>query len=148
MGIERVTGSPILSRREGLTALGRQFVVYVAVSLVALAVHYGLLVLLVEALAVDPVPSAMTGYVAGGVASYGLNRRLTYASERPHAEAGWRFAVVATVGLGLTWGVMRGLTRGAGLAYLPAQLLTTGLVLFWNFAGHRLWTFAQPRPVP
>jgi putative flippase GtrA len=29
-----------------------------------------------------------------------------------------------------------------GLPYLPAQLVTTGLVMGWSFLAHKLWTFA------
>jgi putative flippase GtrA len=29
-----------------------------------------------------------------------------------------------------------------GAPYLPAQLLTTGIVLFWSFLGNKLWTFS------
>lgn len=132
---------------EALAALARQFLSYVGVSLAALAVHYALLAALVEIGRADPVRAALAGYLAGAVVSYGLNRRLTYASARPHAEATWRFGVVAAIGFGLTWLIMAGLTRGFGLPYLPAQLLATGVVVFWNFLGHRLWTFAA-RPVP
>ncbi|AWB25062.1 GtrA family protein [Methylobacterium currus] len=132
---------------DALAALARQFLSYVGVSLAALAVHYALLAALVETGRADPVPAALAGYLAGAVVSYGLNRRLTYASARPHAEATWRFGVVAAIGFGLTWLIMAGLTRGFGLPYLPAQLLATGVVVFWNFLGHRLWTFAG-RPVP
>ena len=32
-----------------------------------------------------------------------------------------------------------------GLHYLLAQLVTTGLVLVWTFAGNRFWTFADRR---
>nr|WP_128563474.1 GtrA family protein [Methylobacterium crusticola] len=123
--------------------MARQFAAYVGVGLAALAVHYGLLVGLVEAARLDPVRAALAGYVAGGVVSYTLNRRLTYASDRPHAEATWRFAIVALVGLSLTWLAMAALTRGLGLPYLPAQVVTTGTVVFWNFSGNRLWTFAR-----
>ena len=28
--------------------------------------------------------------------------------------------------------------------YLLAQMLTTGLVLFWHFAGNALWSFTHP----
>ena len=28
-----------------------------------------------------------------------------------------------------------------GLPYLPAQVLTTGVVLVWSFVAHKLWTF-------
>ena len=94
-----------------------------------------------------PVPATLAGYVAGGVVSYGLNRRHTYESRRPHGEATWRFALVALVGFGLTWLVMGALTGRLGLPYLPAQVLTTGLVLVWSFLAHKVWTFRDAPPV-
>ncbi|SFF68248.1 GtrA-like protein [Methylobacterium sp. yr596] len=50
---------------------------------------------------------------------------------------------MAAVGFGLTWLIMAGLARGLGLPYLAAQVVATGVVVFWNFLGHRLWTFAD-----
>ena len=128
-------------RGEALRPHARQFASFVAVGLLAACVHYSLLVSLVEAYRLDPVRSALAGYVAGGVVSYLLNRRHTYTSERPHGEAVWRFAAVAAIGFGLTWCAMALLVRGFGFPYLPAQVATTGLVLFWSFAAHKLWTF-------
>ena len=87
------------------------------------------------------MPATLVGYVAGGDRLLRLNRRLTYASDRPHAEATWRFAVVALVGFGLTGLLMQALTGWLGAPYLPAQLVTTGIVLFWSFLAHRVWTF-------
>ena len=46
----------------------------------------------------QPVPATLCGYLVGGVIGYLLNRRHTFASDRPHAEAGWRFALVTFVG--------------------------------------------------
>lgn len=122
--------------------LGRQFAAFIAVGGAAFVAHYGVLIGLVEGFSVDPVRATLFGYAAGGIVSYVLNRRHTYASDRPHGEAGWRFALVALVGFGLTWLMMAGLTRRLGLPYLPAQLLTTGIVLFWSFLAHRAWTFS------
>ena len=119
----------------------RQFTAFFGVGVLAAVVHYGVLIGLVEGAAVEPVPATLTGYVAGGLLSYVLNRRLTYASDRPHGEAGWRFAAVAAVGFVLTWAFMHAFTRWFGVPYLPAQLLTTGIVLFWSFVAHKLWTF-------
>lgn len=123
--------------------LGRQFASFVLVGAVAFAVHYGVLIALVEGLSVGAVPATLVGFVAGGWVSYGLNRRHTYASARPHGEASPRFGIVALVGFGLTWLMMSVLTGRFGLPYLPAQLLTTGVVLFWSFSAHRLWTFGE-----
>ena len=130
-----------------LRALLRQAIAFVGVGLVAFALHYGLLIALVEAFGVAPVTGALAGYAAGGLVSYALNRNCTFASDRPHVEAGWRFAAVAVVGLGLTFAVMTALTRRLGVPYLPAQVATTGLVMIWSFWANRLWTFAD-RPMP
>ena len=131
-------------------ALIRQFRTFFGVGLTAAFVHYGTLFALVEGYRLDPIPSTLTGYVAGGFVSYLLNRRLTYRSDRPHGEATWRFALVSAVGFGLTWLSVGFMVRGLGLPYLPAQLVTTGIVLFWNFSAHKLWTFRTPviPPIP
>ncbi len=121
--------------------LARQASAFAGVGVLAAVVHYGLLVALVESGAAGPVPATLAGYVGGGLLSYALNRRHTYRSARPHREAGWRFALVAAVGFCLTGLAMHALTRRLGLPYLPAQLLTTGLVLVWSFAAHKWWTF-------
>ena len=127
-------------------ALVRQFATFFGVGAVAAIAHYGLLISLVEGYRLDPVPAALAGYVAGGVVSYLLNRRHTYASARPHRQATWRFGVVAAIGFGLTWIGMVLFVRGLAMPYLVGQLITTGIVLFWSFIAHKLWTFREPNP--
>lgn len=122
--------------------ISRQVSAFVGVGVVAAVVHYGTLIGLVELAAVPPVPATLAGYVVGGVVSYALNRRHTWASDRPHAEAAWRFAVVAGLGFLMTWALMHGFVDRLGLPYLPAQVATTGLVMGWSFLAHKLWTFA------
>lgn len=122
----------------------RQFGTFFGVGLAAAVVHYGCLVALVETGSAGPVPATLAGYLAGGVVSYMLNRRLTYRSRRPHGEAGWRFALVALAGFLLTWAFMHLFVERLGAPYLPAQVATTGIVLVWSFVAHRLWTFAPP----
>lgn len=128
-----------------MIALLRQFPAFFGVGLIAAIVHYGTLVAGVEGLGLDPVPATLAGYVLGGIVSYLLNRRHTYASDRPHAEAGWRFAVVAAVGFVLTFGFMHLFVTRWGLPYLPMQVVTTGIVLVWSFLAHRFWTFGTGR---
>ena len=124
-------------------ALARQFSAFFGVGLVAAIVHYGTLIGLVEGVGARPVPATLAGYVLGGVVSYMLNRRHVFASARPHREATWRFAAVAAVGFGVTGLSMAWLTGTLGVPYLPAQVLTTGLVMLWSFAANRLWTFGR-----
>ena len=125
----------------------RQFTAFFGVGLVAAVAHFGTLVGLVERAHLAPVPATLWGYVFGGVTSYLLNRRHTYASDRPHREAGWRFGMVALVGFGVTYVLMSLFTGAFGWPYLPAQILTTGVVLGWSFFAHKVWTFGPPRPL-
>ena len=43
----------------------------------------------------------------------------------------------------LTGGFMQVFSGWWGLPYLPAQLVTTGIVLFWSFLANKAWTFAR-----
>jgi putative flippase GtrA len=139
---------PMLRRgRATLLHLTHQFVAFFGVGVVATMVHYGFLITLVEAVRWAPVPATLVGYVAGGLVSYPLNRRLTYVSNRPHRQATWRFAAVALVGFGLTGVLMQALTAWLGAPYLPAQVVTTGIVLFWSFLANRIWTFRDSSSV-
>ena len=131
-----------MSLSRSIALLARQFTAFFGVGLVAAVAHYGLLIALVEGGGLHPVPATLAGYVAGGLVSYALNRRHTYTSRRPHREATWRFALVAFVGFLLTWLFMHAFTIRLGAPYLPAQLVTTGIVMLWSFLAHRAWTFA------
>ncbi|HWG06120.1 MAG TPA: GtrA family protein [Beijerinckiaceae bacterium] len=123
----------------------RQFSSFFGVSLAAFVVDYGTLVLLRQAFGLDPVWGALAGYIAGGILSYALNRRHTFETDRSHAEAGWRFAVVMAVGFSLTGLFMYLFADRLGVPYIVARLLTTGLVFIWNFLAHRSWTFSASR---
>jgi putative flippase GtrA len=124
-------------------SLGRQITAFAGVGVIAAAVHYGLLVGLVEIGRWSAVPATLVGYVGGGVVSYRLNRRHTYRSNRPHEEAGWRFAVVAGVGFGITWLCMAVLHGRFGLQYILAQVATTLIVMAWSFVAHKYWSFGK-----
>jgi putative flippase GtrA len=125
-----------------LHRLSRQFAAFSGVGLAAAVAHYGLLIGLVEGNLASPVPATLAGYIAGGLVSYALNRTHTYQSSRPHREATWRFALVALVGFLLTWLFMHMFIVWLAAPYLPAQLVTTGIVMLWSFLAHKAWTFA------
>lgn len=119
----------------------RQLATYASVGVAATLVHYAILIALVEAAGWAPVPATLCGYVAGGVVAYLLNRRHTFASDRPHEEAGWRFGLVAFVGFCVTFALMSLFVDRWGAPYLPAQIVTTVLAMFVTFALNRRWTF-------
>lgn len=123
-------------------SISLQFARYAGVGAVATAIHYALLVGLVESGGAAPLPATLAGYVAGGLVSYALNRRLTFVGGRPHREAAWRFALVAAGGLAWTGLLMALLAGRLGVPYLPAQAAATLAVLAWGFLANRLWSFA------
>jgi putative flippase GtrA len=128
-----------------MPAMLRQFSAFFGVGIIAAIVHYSVLIGAVELAGLRAVPATLAGYVLGGIVSYWLNRRHTYQSDRPHEEAGWRFGVVAGVGFLLTYGLMSLFVDRWTLPYLPAQIVTTGIVLVWSFFAHKYWSFGERR---
>ena len=124
-----------------LQRIAREFVRYTGVGALATACHYLVLIGSVELGDASPVVAAMAGFLVGGLVSYTLNRRWTFASDRAHEAAVPRFALVAFVGFLLTGLFMSAFTEWLAFHYLPAQILTSGLVLLWTFTAHRYWTF-------
>jgi len=123
--------------------LFQQIIAFTGVGVVAAIVHYGLLLGLVELGGWHPVVATLVGYIGGGLVSYWLNRTHTYASDRPHSEAGWRFALVAGVGFLITFAVMSSLVVRLALPYFPSQIATTLVVLVWSFLAHKYWSFGR-----
>ena len=132
-----------MSSADFRSTLLRQTTSFVGVGLMSTSVHYLVLVTMVQLLGTAPVPSALLGFCCGGFVSYHLNRRHTFSSDRPHGEAVWRFAVVAGVGFVMTFLLMGLFVDRWSRPYLLAQVVTTGIVMFWTFAANRMWTFAE-----
>ena len=121
----------------------RQLLAYVFTGGLTAVAHYGVLVGLVELARVDPVPATLAGFVVGAVVSYALNRWMTFEATRSHAQASWRFGLIAVGGFGLTWMLMHLFVTRLSLPYLPMQFVTTGFVMVFSFLGHKFFSFAD-----
>lgn len=115
---------------------------FAGVGAIATAVQYALLVLGVEVIGVSAVLGSSAGFVIGAVLNYWLNYHFTFRSDRPHWAAAGRFAVTAAVGLGLNALLMALLVHRTAIPYVPCQVITTAVVLGWNFVVNSLWSFA------
>jgi 4-amino-4-deoxy-L-arabinose transferase-like glycosyltransferase len=115
------------------------FMAFALVGVIGTAAHYSLLYFLVEHYSFNPVWASGWGALLGLMVNYVLNYKLTFNSTQPHRQTFPKFASIALLGLGLNLGLMSVLT--AHLYYLIAQVITTGVVLIWNFFANRLWTF-------
>jgi len=116
-----------------------KFIIFASVGVIGTAMHYLILYQLVESYAVSPVTASGCGAFAGMCVNYLLNYILTFKSQQSHGRAFPKFALIAGIGFSLNQGLMALLT--VRLYYLYAQVLTTLLVLIWNFLGNHLWTF-------
>lgn len=119
----------------------RQFLRYAAAGAIGTAVQYVILVVLVEGLRVHPVAASTVGAIAGACVNYGLNHRITFASNASHARAFPRFAAMAAGGLALNAAVIAVLVSAAHANYVAAQVAATAAVLAVTFLGNRRWTF-------
>ena len=126
-------------------SLKRQISSFAGAGVFAALAHYGVLIGAVELLNADAVLASLAGFVMGGMVSYALNRRVTFATTRSHAQAGWRFGLVAFGGFLLTGALMGLFVKQLGLSYLLAQIITTLLVMVFTFSAHKHWSFGDMR---
>jgi putative flippase GtrA len=117
-----------------------RFVRFALVGGLATALQYAILIALVRGAGMAPTPASSIGFALSASVNYLLNYHFTFRSDRPHAPAALKFAVLAFAGLAINAAIMHVLT-GAGLAYLIAQACASGVVLLWNFLGNSAWTF-------
>ncbi len=97
---------------------------YLLVGLLATAVHYALLVALVEFAGAAAAPSAAFGAACGALAAYAGNRRFTFPGAPRHGQALPRFLAVAALGAATNGAIVWTGTAG------PRHALPGG-------AGHR-----------
>ena len=121
-----------------------QFFWYIVAGGIATAVHYAVLVALVELSGLGAAPSASIGALCGAAVAYFANRHMTFAeSHARHVQALPRFMLIALLGAVVNGAVVWLGVHQLGWHYLLAQVLATVLVLGLTFRLNRLWTFAQ-----
>lgn len=130
-----------LSGALDLAALSARFGRFLLAGAAGAVIQYIILVIMVEGFGWSAVLPSSLGYAVGALANYYLNYHLTFRSNKPHHQALAKFAIVVCTGLLLNSVAMAIGVDFLALPYLFAQVLTTGLVLIWNFTAHSLWSF-------
>ena len=113
---------------------------YAAVGAVATAVHYLLLVAAVRCLGWPAFVGSGLGAVVGAQVAFFGNRRYTFDHAGRWAKAWPRFQATALAGAAFGMAVVA-VGVAAGVDYLAAQVVATGLGLLLTFSINRLWTF-------
>ena len=122
--------------------MGNRFFKYAAVGAVATAVHYAILVGLVEAGTLAPQRAAALGAWVGAQVAFAGNAAFTF--RRAGASiGGWlRFQATAAIGAVLSFALVA-LGVRVGLHYLLAQIVATLVNLVVTFEINRRWSFAS-----
>jgi len=123
-----------------MTPTAHPFVRFLLVGGLVTALHYALLILLVQVGGLGATLASSLGFAGSAIVNYLLNRRFTFASDTPHIAALPRFATVALIGLTLNAAVMASLVQ-LHVVYLLAQAVATVATVLWNYVLNVRWTF-------
>lgn len=118
----------------------RQALRFAAAGAVATAVHFILLIALVELGGLGPVLASTLAYCVGVCVSFFLNRRFTFEAKGDLGMTFAKYAALYAVGIFLNGAIMAALIQ-LGLWYILAQLIAVALILVWNFFGARYVVF-------
>ena len=134
------------SQRSGLRSFVRDAFRDFGGSVVALAVDYGLLVLLHRAFDLHYLVAATISFMTGLAVAWSLSVVFVFGGRR-RLSPGREFAgFIATglAGLALTQGLLGALVGGVGLPPELAKIPVAGLVFTFNFLSRRLLFAASP----
>lgn len=121
----------------------KKFITFTGVGAIGTLAHYLTMIALVQFFSAQPVIGSSAGALVGAGINYILNYTFTFKSNSDHRATLWKFMLIAAVGFTLN-GIFMGIFTGMfKIYYLIAQLLTTGLVLIWNFLANHFWTFRE-----
>lgn len=131
--------TPADNRYKALYALFLNFTLHCVTGLLAVVAHYGLMYLALNLGAV-PVIATTFGFVGGATTRFLLAYYHVFTPSRPRGEAAVHFIAALGIQMVLNAALLAGLLA-VGAAVWPAQLITTVLLTFINYAMYRLWVF-------
>ncbi len=146
---------PVGSRRRKET---KRFLKFAIVGAFGAVTDYTILNLLIFSAGFPPLVASGFGFCAAVLQNFLLNRWWTYPESqiRNTRRQMAKFALVSVVGLGINlmvfdfvyellrpfWGDwLSSPELGFAISVNSAKLFSIGVVLFWNFAANRLWTY-------
>jgi putative flippase GtrA len=124
---------------------------FLAVGAVGTVLDFSLLTLLKLA-GMPTLPANSFSFTAGLLNNFTWNRLWTF---HDGAQTNWRkqftqFALISIVGLALNTLIVLSLESPLGnmlgqpeWGYLPAKVMATGIMVFWNYFANRMWTFRK-----
>ena len=103
--------------------------------------HYAVLLLLVEYFGCTALVGSIAGSICGAIVNFILNHHIVFQSKLRLTKTAPRFFSVVSVGILLNALLMYILVQRLLMPYFLAQLLTTAIVLLFNYFLNAVWTF-------
>ncbi|MBN9221603.1 MAG: GtrA family protein [Mesorhizobium sp.] len=117
-----------------------QIMRYGIVGLTAVAIHYAVLITLVELADMRKLVASIIGFCAAIPFNYYFQHRWVFRSRNDHSLALTRYMIVTTLGLAIN-SIVFHTGLAVGLPYLLAQAVAILLVTAFNFIANRFYTF-------
>ncbi len=131
-------------------ARAASFVRYCLVAILGLIIDIGLLALLVELSGINPETSPLLyvfvsiSFIAAVINNYFFNVRWVFnVPGGKHLARFSRFFFVSVIGLILSNIFMFLFVSLAGIWYLLAKVITTAIVILWNYSVNAMWVFKK-----
>lgn len=120
----------------------RQFFKYCLVGVSGTLIDLAALYALVEYAKFPVIPATVISFLLAVTNNFIWNKVWTFKSKSKNIRKLYiKFFIVSVFGLGLTVSSMYLLVNLAGIWYMFAKAITSGIVLIWNFLANKFWTF-------
>lgn len=128
--------------RESIAKTYATFFKYAIVGSFGTAIDLGSLYLFVDLLHIHLLVSTALSFLLAVINNFILNKFWTFQNKSSNVRKQFiKFLIVSIVGLFLTEICMAFFVYGLTIWYMAAKLITSGLVLVWNFLANKYWTF-------
>ncbi len=131
-----------LKRVQRMAAQYAVFLKYAFVGCLGTAIDLGSLYVFVDRLHIPMLVSAALSFLLAVINNFTLNKLWTFGNKSRNIRKQFiKFLIVSTIGLMLTEICMAFFVYALKIWYMASKLITSGLVLTWNFLANRYWTF-------
>jgi|GEM_PF-300616 len=127
-------------RPAGLTTAREQVLRFAAVGVVGTAIHYSVLIAMVELAGTGPVVGTFAGFMVAAFFAYLLNSRYTFRAQLDLRKGLLKNYSSLAVGLAINMGTVALLTW-FDVPYIAAQAVATVLAFIWNFLASKFFVF-------
>jgi len=124
--------------------LRNQFIKFTIVGTVNTLIDLTALYCFVEYLHINVILASVLSFLIAATNSFFFNKTWTFKnSSLKYRNQVLKFMIVSGIGLTLNTISMYVFVQLIGLWYMFSKVLTSGIVLIWNFLGNKFWTFSK-----